>query len=368
MALKESQKDMMEHSAKKVELLRHYLNAYLAVVGHDSFTERVRCYDLFCGEGIYPNGGEGSPITFIKSLRAFSLKCPEKNFTFHFNDQDANKVQNVHACMDLLGKGPPALTITSSILHFKEVMEATKKQLAALGREKAFIFIDPYGYKEIRPGAIKELMAGGNTEVLLFLPTQHMFRFSQKGTPVALSDFLEELRYGRGFPAGMGVTDYLDYIKDGFRLLMPDCYVDSFTIRKDAQTAFCLFFFTSHIYGAEKMLETKWKLDNDQGKGWSYQDEGIAGGLFDLPQTNPLEKLIEASLASGAKTNEALYESTIHAGFLPTHTTQILTSMQKQGRIHVIPENTRKGAFFLNYQACKAPDLSKRKIITIHLT
>ncbi len=368
MAPKESQKDMQEHSVKKVELLRHYLNAYLAVVGHDPFTERIRCYDLFCGEGVYPNGGEGSPVTFIKSLREFSLKHPGKKFTFHFNDQDVGKVQNVWDCVNKLGEKLPTLSITSSDLPFQQVVVETKRQLAALGREKAFIFIDPYGYKEIRPSLIKELMTGGKTEVLLFQPTQHMFRFSQKGTPEALSDFLEELHHGREFPAGMDVLDYLDYIKDGFRLLLPDCYVDSFTIRKDATTAFCLFFFTSHIYGAEKMLEAKWKLDNDQGKGWSYQDEGIAGGLFDLPQTNPLEKLLEISLASGPKSNEALYEMTIRAGFLPTHTTQILTAMQKRGHIHVTPEGTRKGAFYLNYQACKSPDRSKRKTITIHLT
>ena len=114
MALKDSQKDMQEHSAKKVELVRHYLNAYLAVIGYDAFTEGVHCYDLFCGEGIYPNGGEGSPITFIKSLRAFSARCHEKRFAFHFNDQDSTKVDNVRACLSLMGEGPPSLSITSS--------------------------------------------------------------------------------------------------------------------------------------------------------------------------------------------------------------------------------------------------------------
>ncbi len=266
-----------------------------------------------------------------------------------------------------MGEGSSALTITSSSLPFQEVVAETRGQVAALRKAKAFIFIDPYGYKEIRPTMIKDLLSGGKSEVLLFLPTQHMFRFSKKGTPESLAEFLEEIRQGREFPIGSTMSDYIDYITAGFRLLLPDCYVGSFTIRKDLLTAFCLFFFTTHIYGAEKMLEAKWKLDNDQGKGWSFHDTGLEGGLFDQPQTNPLEKLLLAKLVEGPQTNESIYEFTIRAEFLPTHSRQILTAMQKQGRLRVEPETTRKGAFYLNYQEAFGPDLSKRKPITIQL-
>lgn len=95
MALKDSQTDMHEHSAKKVELLQRYLNEYLAVVSNDRHTEAVHCFDLFCGEGIYPNGGTGSPIVFHNCLLQHANRHPKKQFFFHFNDAEQNKVEQV---------------------------------------------------------------------------------------------------------------------------------------------------------------------------------------------------------------------------------------------------------------------------------
>jgi three-Cys-motif partner protein len=367
MALHESQKDMLEHSAKKVELLRHYLNEYLPVIGHDAYTDVIHCFDLFCGEGVYPNGGEGSPLVFARLLKGWAARCPGKHFAFHYNDKDAAKVDNVKNRIAEMGQPPPNLHITPSVLPFDQMMQTVRHKIAELGKEKAFLFIDPYGYKEIKPQLIRDLMKGGKTEVLLFLPTQQMFRFSNKGTPEALSDFLELLHDGHGFPVCQSIFEYVSYIVRGFRHFMPDCYVDSFTIRKDSKTAFCLFFFTSNLKGAEKMLEAKWKLDEQQGAGWSYQAGYALDLLIKEADTHPLEKLIESRLRSGPQTNAAIYEATLRAGYLPKQALQILVQMQKDHRIRVSPEGTRAGAFYLNYTATHGANASEHHTITIHL-
>lgn len=148
---------------------------------------------------------------------------------------------------------------------------------------------------------------------------------------------------------------------------MPDIYVDSFTIRKDAHTAFCLFFFTSNLKGAEKMLEAKWKLDDQQGAGWSYEASFAHDSLFRGGDTHPLQKLIESRLHSGPQSNAAIYEATLRAGYLPKHAVQVLSQMQKDRRIRVTPEGTRAGAFYLNYAATHGADTSQHHSITIHL-
>lgn len=367
MALHESQKDMLEHSAKKVELLKHYLNEYLPVIGSDAYTDVIHCFDLFCGEGVYPNGGEGSPLVFARLLKGWAARCPEKCFALHYNDKESAKVENVAKHIEEMGRQPPNLKITPTVLPFDQIMQNVRHRIAGLGKEKAFLFIDPYGYKEIKPQLIRELMKGGKTEVLLFLPTQQMFRFSNKGTPEALSDFLEPLHDGHGFPICQSIFEYVSYIVRGFRHFMPDCYVDSFTIRKDPKTAFCLFFFTSNLKGAEKMLEAKWKLDEQQGAGWSYEDSYALAPLFKNADTHPLEKLIESRLRSGAQTNATIYEATLRAGYLPKHALTILAKMQKDHRIRVSPDGTRAGAFYLNYAATHGADASERHSITIHL-
>lgn len=367
MALHESQKDMQEHSAKKVELLGHYLNEYLPVIGHDAYTEVVHCFDLFCGQGLYPNGGEGSPLVFARLLKSWAARCPEKRFVFHYNDKDAAKVENVAKHITAMGSQPPNLQITSSVLLFDQIVQTVRHKVANMGKGKAFLFIDPYGYKEIKPHIIRELMKGGKTEVLLFMPTQQMFRFSHKGTPEALSDFLEALHEGHGFPIGKTIFEYVSYIVSGFRRFMPEYYVDSFTIRKDPKTAFCLFFFTSNLKGAEKMLEAKWKLDEQQGAGWSYEESFTHEPLFKNANTHPLELLIENRLRSSCQTNAALYEATLRAGYLPKHALQILIQMQKDHRIRVTPEGTRARAFYLNYADTHGVNVNSRHSITIHL-
>ncbi len=82
---------------------------------------------------------------------------------------------------------------------YKELTEPLAKHTQRLKNEKAFIFIDPYGYKEIRASEIKEFLISKKSEVLLFLPTQFMYRFDEKGTPQALIDILQELVDLRGW-------------------------------------------------------------------------------------------------------------------------------------------------------------------------
>ncbi|MBK7882939.1 MAG: hypothetical protein IPJ81_03330 [Chitinophagaceae bacterium] len=62
---RESQIVMLEHSKAKIELLEKYLQKYLNIISNDGFTNKINLFDLFCGEGIYENGGEGSPVILI---------------------------------------------------------------------------------------------------------------------------------------------------------------------------------------------------------------------------------------------------------------------------------------------------------------
>src|SRR5690606_19727751 len=66
-------------------------------------------------------------------------------------------------------------------------------QILKSKKSKAFVFIDPYGYKAVRASQIKSILQTKKSEVLLFLPTQFMFRFERKGIPEALLAFIEDL-------------------------------------------------------------------------------------------------------------------------------------------------------------------------------
>jgi hypothetical protein len=69
MAKPDVKKNLLEHSAVKVRLLGEYLRCYLNVISNDGYTEKIKIYDLFCGEGIYKNQGEGSPLVILRAVK-----------------------------------------------------------------------------------------------------------------------------------------------------------------------------------------------------------------------------------------------------------------------------------------------------------
>ena len=234
---------------------------------------------------------------------------------------------------------------------YKYLLNKLTNSVAKFTNEKAFIFIDPYEYKHIKISHIREFLKLKKTEVLLWLPTQFMYRFETNGTPTALKDFIEEIVPFKEWSSSESVWKFVGQLKDGFQKGVGlDFYVDNFTIEKDKNTVFCLFFFTPHIKGFEKMLEAKWEIDNEYGKGWTFTDN--TPSLFYDHKTNPLEEKIKVFLKNNNHSNSELYEFTLRQGFLPKHTNEILFNWQSNGKIQVNLEDgslARKKSFYLNY-------------------
>jgi three-Cys-motif partner protein len=361
--MKESQQKMFVHSEAKIRLLKLYLEQYLNILSASRYIGDIYLYDLFCGEGIYDGKGKGSPIVILETIKNIFYQNKASGnsigkFNCHFNDIDTEKVKILKS------------EIASRNLHYTEIGELNfseedyrtllpevVKQINALKKEKAFVFVDPYGYKDIRISDIKSLMQSGKSEVLLFLPTQFMFRFESKGTPESLIEFINELMPVEQWPVSETGIDFIENLTEAFRNTMGNSYfVDSFIITRDKNQFFCLFFFTSHIYGFDRMLHAKWKIDEEEGRGWHYQ---IENSLFAQVDKKANTIKFEERLLDFLKTersNSDVYEFTLHCGHLPTHANEILEKKQEEGKLYSVkPDgtNSRKGSFYLNYKTWK---------------
>lgn len=358
---KPSQITMLDHSKAKIKLLSKYLEKYLNIISNDGFTKKISVFDLFCGEGIYDNDGEGSPIAILRILKElhFVNKAKNKNIPLIdllFNDIDEFKIQKLKAIIEerkLYYESFGKLNFRSK--DYKQILDGLSNYIQSFKNEKAFIFIDPYGYKEIRASEIKRLLQSKKSEVLLFLPTQFMYRFDEKGTPQALIEILEELVDLKDWKPNNSVYSFIEQFKNALKgYLANDFFVDTFTIKKDEATVFCLYFFSSHIRGFEKMLETKWEIDADEGKGWNYKG---TGSLFSPLKTNSLEEELVKLLSTSNKIyNGDVYVFALRLGFLPLHCNEVFTSLQNQGRLDVLSEKNekiRKGAFYISYDNYK---------------
>ncbi len=377
MATKQDPKsNLLIHSKAKVEFYKTYLERYLRILCLSKHIKNVNIYDVFCGRGIYENGGKGSPIVAFDAITSFFSEWKEKTSTrvsLIVNDISSQNIEKVKNYIESQSQA------FCSIRYFNEDVEKMfEKVLKEVSQTKSdtrnIVFIDPYGYKTINKDILFSLMKNGKTEIILFLPISHMHRF----TNFAVNNVEEKAQYGplkkivnSFFPnaehpirtnAEISVMEYIQYITCALRN-NNNYYSTSYYIERDRANHFALFFISPHIYGFEKILEVKWQLDEQNGKGFKLPEQ--QGDLFaeqiaeDIKINNA--KCLENTLLNAlleTKTNKELYEITLKNEFLTKHTIEILTKWQDIRKdFKVIDCKTgkpaRKKSFYISYEHYK---------------
>jgi len=363
---------LLDHSKAKVELYTNYLATYLNILSRTSYVDTVRIYDLMCGEGIYADGSKGSPIIALEKIRDHYNynKGTFLNLKVWFNDKGKSEIKENKYKIDRVEQVCSKIDIPNNVEVFytrKDYTEIYQKVIEEVdvlsAKERALIFIDPYGYKEVKPKHLKKILKNGKTELILFLPISHMYRFMKKSLSnddfpggIPLQEFLTPLiAFNHMLGKVNSPDEFILQLKESFKKFLSNCsiLVDTFTIERDSQNIYCLFFFTSHILGFEKMLETKWKIDEQQGKG--FRSDWKQGALFtEIEISNYPNELKNFIQSDNTKTNSDLYIFGLRKGFLPKHTNQILKKWQKDNpKFKVYLENgneARKNSFYLDYK------------------
>ena len=114
------------------------------------------------------------------------------------------------------------------------------------------------------------------------------------------------------------------------------------------------------------MLDAKWKIDEEEGRGWSYQQENTLFSHIDKrADTYKFEQKLKEFLKT-ARTNGELYEFTLHNGHLPMHTNEILTKLQNEGYLYSVKTDGtpgRKSSFYINYKDFRSDPLKIKLIL-----
>ena len=337
------------HSRAKVEFYSTYLNRYLRILSLSKHIQRINIYDVFCGVGIYEDGGKGSPIAAFETIKnLFSDGKVNKNdtqITLIFNDGNQQKIENVRNYVDNANQNFCAVRYYNYDIN--QMFDAVQQEiLKTASNTRNLIFIDPYGYKEIEKERLQNLMKNGRTEIILFLPISHMHRFTQ--TAIQDTDEIVQCKALRKFvnsffPAEhriqkekLPVMEYIQYIAEALKF-NDKFYTTSYYIERKVGSYFALFFMSSHIFGFEKILEVKWALDEEAGRGFKIppQQKGFFDEQFaEEDKSKSAKKLEEVLLQalSTPKTNRQIYEITLRNEFLPKHTAEIFRKWQSNDR------------------------------------
>lgn len=356
---------MLKHSKAKVDLYANYLSRYLNILSRAGFFDKIHIYDLMCGEGIYSDGSKGSPVIALEKIKEHFFSnnktCPNIEVWFNDNgkseiDKGKYKIERVQECCSNLFV-PETVEIIYRKEDYVELYPQVLHNIKSLRNERMLLFIDPYGYKEFKLEHLKNYLCRAKTELILFLPISHMYRFASKsitddgftgGEP--LKEFLTPL-FNERTESIDSPDSFVNQLKISFReyLKEQEIFVDTFTIERDVRNLYCLFFFTPHIKGFEVMLETKWKMDEGRGKGFERIPQKH---LFSKIQDTNYSQLLQDYISQeGHRTNGELYRFGLDNGFLPKHTVEVFKDWQKNNsKFKVYQEDgqeARKGAFYI---------------------
>lgn len=349
--MKESQLIMLEHSKAKVELYGRYLSIYLNVISRTSFIKKIFLFDLFAGEGKYLNNEKGSPIVTMECIKNHYYSNNETclNIDVFLNDNEKSEIEPELYKIERIKKfileifKPNSVNVEYSQREYFDVIKIVIDRLKKIkDSERALLFIDPWGYKEIDPKDLKNIVSNGKTEVLLFLPISFMYRFADKalsdetfagGKP--LEKFLSELFIGK-LPDTNNQLKFIDEVKNQFKKYLGINYVDTFTIERGNKNFFSLFFFTSNKTGYYKMLDAKWDLDEESGRGFRISNSGQASFFDEITAVDYTSMVKDFLKSKSVITNQNLFDFGLDNGFLPKHTKRVLDALKSNDQIEVI--------------------------------
>jgi three-Cys-motif partner protein len=359
---------LLPHSKAKINLYVKYLSIYLNILHRVEFVKKIHLYDLFAGEGVYEDGEKGSPVQTVETIKNYYFfnKKSCKDIEVVFNDigksdiePDKTKIERVKRFTATIFR-PPNVNISYSEKDYNILLPKLIQELNSFNEsDKALLFIDPWGYKDIKPNELKDLLSNGKTELILFLPISFMYRFAEKAIyenfkgGEALEKFITEL-FGGELPNTTDVIKFILSIKLKLKEYLNMIYIDTFTLKPDKFNIFCLFFFTHNRKGFEKMIQAKWSIDKDHGKGF---EDNTALGLFDEIILSGYDNLLRDFIFNSVgKTNSEVKDFGYENGFLPKHSRDILQVLLKKEIIERISLDGKDvSGFYI--------DGSKRKIL-----
>ena len=371
--------NVLPHTQAKLDLFKGYLEHYLRVLSYAGY-KQINLFDIYCGAGIYDDGKKGSPLLAIDCVRKINTEIINNKkslvpISLTVNDFDAQRIENLKNNVNI--QDIENLVIEYHNKDANEMLDIVANRVSKYPKDnKNLVFLDPYGYSNINKDKIINLLNNKCTEIILFLPVMQMYRFTEIAFIDEEKPHYENLRkfiisfFNDSDNINTNtIFEYIHSIKE--KLSINDTYFTcSHYIEREKGNYYALFFISSSIYGLEKMLETKWKLDPVRGKGFHQTKNSMQLSLFDeeMNETDKsleishLENLIYQSIKQNDSiTNIDIYKSTLKSEFLPKHANTALKNLLTQNKIQEINNSMGYGINYNNYKNKKI--VSKFKIV-----
>jgi len=342
-------------TAAKIRFYREYIGGYLIKVLMTFGTCFVA--DLFCGRGKNADK-DGSPLVLINTAQkmlespALRKKQPGAVVEILFNDADAENISSLNEELSKVNIPPGIKLRTPTNRTFSAALDGLSGKLA--DRTPKFFFLDPFTYSDVQIPEIKKIIDSPYSEVLLFLPTYHAYRFSGVNTEPKTKKFLQNFTT-RGTAVYSGIQDFNDSIRQKLRQSLGLDFIRPILL-DGGKSKNSLFFLTKHLKGMLLMNKLVWGKSSD---GISVKVEGeVSLPLFakaELAATTRSYAEFAQTFEAELKTRRQMKNTEIIRfaalqGFLPEHARSILANLGGKIAVSHIGGGTR--GFYVSESNC----------------
>jgi len=321
-------------TAAKIEIYKKYIEGYLPRLLIQFGTCLIA--DLFCGAG--KNGDkDGSPLVLIDRSKYIlsSPKLQDKQIQILFNDHDKDNIQNLNWVLAKIEIEANIQIFKTSNNKFEELLPILIEKLKNSNIPK-FFFLDPFTYSNIKMKHLKQLMALPYTEILLFLPIFHSYRFASDKTMSGDHKtrlFIEEFTT-KGVADYENIDEFMFSVKEKILKKLSLDFVRPVLLNDGAKKN-SLFLLTKHQAGMLLMNKIALKMSED-GSNVNIKTKNQLS-LFGVEISSKYERfkqLLISQLKDKEKmTNNEIVLFTIKKEFLPKHGKQVITELFNEKKV-----------------------------------
>lgn len=345
----------VEHTGAKHDIYRRYLERWFPILlaGTTAFPS-VTYAEGFAGPGVYSGGEPGSPVI---AMRALTDTVPASKGVARFVFVD-DEPRCVAMLPEQLRRSFPQRPRDSESMPLEIVRGSCADELErALDRVGAwgqpiFANLDSWGNAPVPYRLLQRLASNVSSEVIVTLHPQHFVRFVSDLGAAADDVFGGDpaWRAINGMEPAAKSRHILTCYRRALRAAGFGFLLDFELVPRHGQPLY-LIFATGHRRGLEKMKDSLWEVDPNQGVGFRDPRDEQAEALFDLnePQLGPLTRLLEQRLqATGKVRVEVLRDTTLfETVYRPEHVIAALKPLIEAGRVTVDPPGRLLRASFV---------------------
>lgn len=344
-----------DHTRGKHLVLRHYMNAWLPILGASH--GRVVLIDGFAGPGEYAGGEDGSPIIALRALVEHSARSRIPDVRFLFVEERNDRADHLEALLTARYPTLPAGwqwevrrgQCAPTIIRLLDELEGDGSRIAP-----SLMMLDPFGVKGVPIELVRRFLAHAHTEVYISFMYESFRRFEEQPE---FESHLDALFGSSEWRRTLAHPDP-EHARQETYALYERClrsagaeYVVHFDIYRGGRLIYSVFFATKHPLGCDRMKAAMWRSAPDG----SFEFRGQRGGQMVLDLGGPNYLLLRNEILALATAQGSMRIADIESYLRSDRTlfhsqqpykTKVLKVLEQEGLILVErPATTRRGTF-----------------------